>query len=83
MVHHVYGMLVCRIISMSSCTSAVRRDWTTLCIASREYFTKAYSRPLTESGLIARSDPEHPNSPRQKYILAEEGRDRIRRVAPL
>ena len=83
MVHHVYGMLVCRIISMSSCTSAVRRDWTTLCIASREYFTKAYSRPLTESGLIARSDPEHPNSLLQKYILAEEGRDWIRRVAPL
>ena len=47
------------------------------------HFTKAYSRPLTESGLIARSDPEHPNSLLQKYILAEEGRDRIRRVAPL
>ena len=57
----------CRIIFMPSCTSAVRRDWTALGIASREYFTKAYSRPLTESGLIARSDPKHPNSPRQKY----------------
>ena len=55
----------------------------TLGIASREYFTKAYLRPLAEAGLIARSDPGHPNSPQQKYTLTKEGRDRIRRVAPL
>ena len=56
---------------------------TTLGIASREYFTKAYLRPLTEAGLIARTDPEHPNSPRQKYALTTEGAGRIRQVAPL
>ena len=56
---------------------------TTLGIASREYFTKAYLRPLTETGLIARTDPDHPNSPRQKYALTAEGRNRIGRVAPL
>ena len=51
--------------------------------ASREYFTKAYLRPLTEAGLIARTDPDHPNSPRQKYALTKAGAERIRRVAPL
>ena len=56
---------------------------TTLGIASREYFTKAYLRPLTETGLIARTDPDHPNSPRQKYALTAEGRNRIGRAAPL
>lgn len=56
---------------------------TTLGTASREYFTKVYLRPLTEAGLIMRSDPEHPNSPRQKYALTDEGKRRIERVAPL
>ena len=56
---------------------------TTLGIASREYFTKAYLRPLTESGLVARTDPDHPNSPRQKYALTKAGSERIRRMAPL
>ena len=56
---------------------------TTLGIASREYFTKVYLRPLTEAGLIERSDPEHPNSPRQKHALTDEGKRRIERVAPL
>ena len=37
--------------------------------ASREYFTKAYLRPLTEAGLIVRMDPDHPHSPRQEYAL--------------
>ena len=56
---------------------------TTLGIASREYFTKAYLRPLTEAGLVVRTDPDHPNSPRQKYALTKAGSERIRRVAPL
>ena len=56
---------------------------TTLGIASREYFTKAYLRPLMETGLIERSDPVHPNSPQQKYALTKDGRRRIERVAPL
>ena len=56
---------------------------TTLGIASREYFTKAYLRPLMETGLIERSDPVHPNSPQQKYVLTKDGRRRIERVAPL
>ena len=34
-------------------------------------------------GLIARTDPDHPNSPRQKYALTKAGSERIRRVAPL
>ena len=55
----------------------------TLGIASREYFTKAYLRPLAEAGLIARSDPGHPNSPQQKYALTKDGKRRIGRVAPL
>ena len=56
---------------------------TTLGIASREYFTKTYLRPLTEAGLIARTDPDHPNSPRQKYVLTKTGAERIRMVALL
>ena len=56
---------------------------TTLGIASREYFTKAYLRPLMEAGLIERSDPVHPNSPQQKYALTKDGKRRIGRVAPL
>ena len=56
---------------------------TSLGIASREYFTKVYLRPLAESGLIVRTNPDHPNSPRQKYRLTEAGQKRIRKVAPL
>ena len=56
---------------------------TTLGITSREYFTKAYLRPLTEAGLFVRTDPDHPNSPRQKYALTKAGSERIRRAAPL
>ena len=56
---------------------------TTLGMASREYFTKAYLRPLMEAGLIERGDPDHPHSPQQKYVLAKEGKKRIERVAPL
>ena len=56
---------------------------TTLGIASREYFTKAYLRPLMETGFIERSDPVHPNSPQQKYALTKDGKRRIERVAPL
>ena len=56
---------------------------TTLGIASREYFTKAYLRPLVEAGLIERNDPDHPNSPQQKYAITKEGERRIGRVAPL
>ena len=52
-------------------------------IASREYFTKAYLRPLVETGLIVRSDPDHPNSPRQTYALSAAGRERIGMVALL
>ena len=56
---------------------------TTPGITSREYFTKAYLRPLMETGLIKRSDPGHPNSPQQKYALTKDGKRRIERVAPL
>ena len=42
---------------------------TTLGIASREHFAKAYLRPLMEAGLIVRSDPGCPNSPQQKYAF--------------
>ena len=56
---------------------------TTLGIASSEYFTKAYLRPLVEAGLIERNDPDHPNSPQQKYAITKEGERRIGRVAPL
>ena len=45
--------------------------------------TKAYLRPLMETGLIERSDPVHPNSPQQKYALTKDGKRRIERVAPL
>ena len=57
--------------------------YTSLHFASREYFTKAYLRPLTAAGLVVRRDPDHPNSPRQKYALTKAGAERIRRVALL
>ena len=40
-----------QLLQWESRSPAYRR--TTLGIASREYFTKAYLRPLTEAGLIA------------------------------
>ena len=52
-------------------------------MASREYFTKTYLRPLVEAGLIERNDPDHPNSPQQKYAITKEGVRRIGRGAPL
>ena len=56
---------------------------TTLGITSREYFTKAYLRPLTEAGLIVRTDPDHQNSPRQKYALTKAGSGRPVDMGPL
>lgn len=44
---------------------------------------KVYLKALAESGLIVRTDPDHPNSPRQKYRLTAAGQKRIERVAPL
>ena len=52
-------------------------------IASRNYFTKIYLTPLKELGLIASSDPESPNSPRQKCIITKEGQCRISGVMSL
>ena len=49
----------------------------------REHFTKAYLRPLMETGLIERSDPVHTNLPQQKYALTKDSKRRIERVAPL
>lgn len=36
-------------------------------LKSRPYFLKNYLRPALNSGFVEMSDPEHPNSPKQKY----------------
>ena len=38
-------------------------------ISSCAYFNRNYVSPMMEKGLIARTDPEHPQSPRQRYRL--------------
>ena len=52
-------------------------------ISSQPWLSRVYLSPLMETGLIERSDPVHPNSPQQKYVLTKDGRRRIERVAPL
>ena len=37
---------------------------------SRIHFSRYYMTPLIEKGLVARTDPENPMSPRQEYKLA-------------
>ena len=39
-------------------------------IKSRIHFSRYYMTPLIEKGLVARTDPENPMSPRQEYKLA-------------
>ncbi len=39
-------------------------------IRSRVHLIKYYLQPLLEEGLIVRTDPDHPRSPRQKYKLS-------------
>jgi ATP-dependent DNA helicase RecG len=40
-------------------------------IEHREYFRKAFLKPLLESGKIQMTQPDRPNSPNQKYVAAE------------
>ena len=37
-------------------------------IKSRIHFSRYYIEPLLAQGVIARTDPAHPNSPQQKYV---------------
>ncbi len=39
-------------------------------IRSRIHFSRYYLRPLMEKGMIERTDPDSPKSPRQEYKLA-------------
>ena len=39
-------------------------------IRSRVHFSRCYMTPLVEKGLVARTDPDKPMSPRQEYKLA-------------
>ncbi len=39
-------------------------------ILRRIHFSRYYMTPLIEKGLVARTDPENPMSPRQEYKLA-------------
>ena len=39
-------------------------------IRSRIHFSRYYMTPLMEKGLVARTDPDNPMSPRQEYKLA-------------
>jgi len=39
-------------------------------IRSRVHFSRCYMTPLEEKGLVARTDPDKPMSPRQEYKLA-------------
>ena len=34
------------------------------------HFNRYYFFPLLEKGIIARTDPDHPQSPQQRYCLA-------------
>ena len=39
-------------------------------IRSRVHFSRCYMTSLVEKGLVARTDPDKPMSPRQEYKLA-------------
>ena len=39
-------------------------------IRSSIHFNRYYLSPLLEKGVIARTDPDHPQSPQQRYCLA-------------
>ena len=45
-----------------------------------KHFRRTYLNPLIEQGLLAMTDPEHPNSPMQKYWTTERGE---KSLAPL
>ena len=44
--------------------------WAVVAIRSRIHFSRYYMTPLVEKGLVARTDPDNPMSPRQEYKLA-------------
>ena len=39
-------------------------------IRNSTHFNRYYLSPLLEKGVIARTDPDHPQSPQQRYCLA-------------
>ncbi|HPB29874.1 MAG TPA: ATP-binding protein [Candidatus Sumerlaeota bacterium] len=44
-------------------------------IKDREHFRKQYLEPVLESGLIERTIPDKPRSPRQRYRTTQAGRE--------
>ncbi len=46
-----------------------------------EYFRKKYLLPALEMGLLARTIPNKPNSPLQKYRLTEKGKKQMRMIS--
>jgi len=46
---------------------------TRLGLKSKKNLRERYLQPLVQNGLLAMTDPEHPNSPAQKYRTTPEG----------
>jgi len=56
--------------SSRSATGRAVSPWAVVAIRSRIYFSRYYMTPQVEKGLVARTDPDNPMSPRQEYKLA-------------
>ena len=52
-----------------SMREAKGRDASPVGIRSSTHFNRYYLSPLLEKGVIARTDPDHPQSPQQRYCL--------------
>jgi len=46
-------------------------------LSNQTYNYRNYIEPLEEAGLVQKSLPDKPQSPRQKYLLTEKGKDLI------
>ena len=51
---------------------------THLKLSHRPSFRKQYLHPLLENGLLAMTDPDSPNSPRQRYVTTPKGRKQLK-----
>ena len=50
---------------------------TYLKLSHRASFRKQYLHPFLENGLLAMTDPDSPNSPRQRYVTTPKGRKQL------
>lgn len=62
-----------RLLQMMAGAMSTKEMMEAAAIASRRLFKEKYLDPAIEAGLVVMTDPDRPNSPKQKYRLTKKG----------